>query len=480
MHPLPFMSTTSHTRATKIICTLGPASSSPEMIGNLIQAGANIFRLNMSHGKHSWLREIILRIRQKAAEMNANVAVLVDLQGPSIRTGELPEPYHLMPDDELEIRLDSAEPSLPYSTTVNYEGLLEDVKEGDTMVVDNGGILMRIKSIGRDRMICTVLTEGTFGSRRHINLPGVVLRLPALTEKDIADLQVAIECDTDYIAMSFVRSAEHVAELRHHIHSLHGKAQIIAKIEDQQAVKHIDDIIKAADVIMVARGDLGIEVNIEELPLIQRRIITHCLRHGRRCIVATHMLESMITNPTPTRAEVTDVSNAIMEQADAVMLSGETSVGLYPIHCVETLDSIARRMERAHISLDLSERALLKSDRQKATKAAVSLADSVEDASLIIFTRRGLAATQASVLRPKKAPIYAFSNDPCVVRQLALARGVTAFEAAFHRDPAKMIDAAIAFLKKRELITSGQPVVILGDSLQGEFIADSIIFLRVE
>ena len=474
------MSTTRHSRATKIICTLGPVSSSPEMIGRLIEAGANIFRLNMSHGKHSWLREIILRIRQKAEEQQANIAILVDLQGPSIRTGELDEPYHLLPDDELEIRLNTASPSLPYSTTVNYDGLLEDVKSGDTIVVDNGGILMKVKSIGSDRMTCTVLTEGTFGSRRHINLPGVILRLPALTEKDIADLQVAIECDADYIAMSFVRSAEHVAELRRHIHSLHGKAQIIAKIEDQQAVKHIDDIIKSADVIMVARGDLGIEVNIEELPLIQRRIITHCLRYGTRCIVATHMLESMITSPTPTRAEVTDVSNAIMEQADAVMLSGETSVGLYPIHCIETLDSIARRMERAHISLDLSDRAVLKSDRQKATKAAVSLADSVDEASLIIFTRRGLAATQASVLRPKKAPIYAFSNDPCVVRQLSLARGVTAFEAAFHKDPAKMIDAAIAYLKEKKLISTGQPVVILGDSLQGEFIADSIIFLRVE
>ncbi|MEG0025147.1 MAG: pyruvate kinase, partial [Akkermansia sp.] len=412
--------------------------------------------------------------------LNANVSVLVDLQGPSIRTGEIPSPYALKPDDEIEFRLASAAPQLPYTTTVNYEGLLEDVSEGNTIVVDNGGILMKVKTVLADRIICTVLTEGSFGSRRHINLPGVVLRLPALTEKDLADLEVAIECETDYIAMSFVRSAEHVSELRSHIQRLHGQAQIIAKIEDQQALRHIDDIIRAADVIMVARGDLGIEVNIEELPIIQRRIISHCLRLGRRCIIATHMLESMITQPTPTRAEVTDVSNAVMEQADAVMLSGETSVGLYPVHCIEILDSIAKRMERSGISLELSERAILKNDRQKATRAAVSLADSVKDAALIIFTRRGLAAVQASLLRPKNTNIYAFTHDPTVVRQLTLARGVTAFESNLNRDAVKMIDSAISILKQKELVSVGQPVVILGDSLQGELIADSIIFLRVQ
>lgn len=473
------MNTPSRPRATKIICTIGPATDTSDMLGQLIEAGANVFRLNMSHSKHDWVREVVFRIRRKAAELEANVAILFDLQGPSIRTGDLAEPYHLKKGDTVEIRLGTAKPELPFSTTVNYDGLLQDVQAGHTMVVDNGGILMRIAEVRPDRLICDVLTEGVFGSRRHINLPGVALRLPALTEKDLADLAVAVECETDYVAMSFVRDAAHIAQLREHIDNLGGKAQIVAKIEDQQAVRHIDDIILAADVIMVARGDLGIEVSIEKLPIIQRRIVRHCHRLGRRCIVATHMLESMITQPTPTRAEVTDVSNAIFEQVDAVMLSGETSVGHYPVRCVEVLDSIAHRMECSG-NLNFAASAILNGDRQKATKAAISLADSVENACLIVFTRRGLAATQAAVLRPERAAIFAFSNDPVVVRQLALARDVTAFESPFLKDPARMISTALDLLKEKGLISSGQPVVIQGDSLQGELLADSIIFMRVE
>ena len=426
------MNTPSRPRATKIICTIGPATDTSDMLGQLIEAGANVFRLNMSHSKHDWVREVVFRIRRKAAELKANVAILFDLQGPSIRTGDLLEPYHLKKGDTVEIRLGTAKPELPFSTTVNYDGLLQDVQAGHTMVVDNGGILMRIAEVRPDRLICDVLTEGVFGSRRHINLPGVALRLPALTEKDLADLAVAVECETDYVAMSFVRDAAHIAQLREHIDNLGGKAQIVAKIEDQQAVRHIDDIILAADVIMVARGDLGIEVSIEELPIIQRRIVRHCHRLGRRCIVATHMLES-----------------------------------------------IAHRMECSG-NLNFAASAILNGDRQKATKAAISLADSVENACLIVFTRRGLAATQAAVLRPERAAIFAFSNDPVVVRQLALARDVTAFESPFLKDPARMISTALDLLKEKGLISSGQPVVIQGDSLQGELLADSIIFMRVE
>ena len=193
------MNTPSRPRATKIICTIGPATDTSDMLGQLIEAGANVFRLNMSHSKHDWVREVVFRIRRKAAELEANVAILFDLQGPSIRTGDLAEPYHLKKGDTVEIRLGTAKPELPFSTTVNYDGLLQDVQAGHTMVVDNGGILMRIAEVRPDRLICDVLTEGVFGSRRHINLPGVALRLPALTEKDLADLAVAVECETDYV-----------------------------------------------------------------------------------------------------------------------------------------------------------------------------------------------------------------------------------------------------------------------------------------
>ncbi len=464
-------------RATKIICTLGPATESVEMLQKLIRAGANVFRLNMSHGKHDWAREVVFRIRQTAADLKANVAVLFDLQGPSIRTGELEEPYDLETDDKIEFRLRGTESALKYSTTINYDGLIEDVSAGDTMVVDNGALLMKVDETLPDRIVCTVIVGGTFGSRRHINLPGVVLRLPALTEKDLSDLEVAVECEADYVAMSFVRDAKHIAELRQHISNLGGSCQIIAKIEDQQAVRHIDDIIVAADVIMVARGDLGIEVNVEEMPIIQRRIVRHCHRLGRRVIIATHMMESMITQPTPTRAEVTDVSNAVYEQADAVMLSGETSVGLHPVRCVEALDRITRRIERTG-GINLGENAVLTSDRQKTVKAAIQLADSVVNSRLVVFTRRGITAVQAAVLRPERTHIFAFSNDPNVVRLLALARGVTAFESPFLRDPSRMIDAALGILKDHGHLEKGQPVIIVSDSLQGDLLADSILFLH--
>lgn len=472
------MSTPLHSRrSTKIICTLGPATESPDMIGQLIAAGANVFRLNMSHSKHDWAREIVARIREQADRYRANIAVLFDLQGPSIRTGDLDSPYNLKVGDHIEFRLASAAPSMPYSTTVNYEGLLQDVCRGCTIVVDNGGLLMKVDDILPDRLICTVLTEGTFGSRRHINLPGVALRLPALTEKDLSDLKLAVECGADYVAMSFVRSAEHIAELRRLIDEQHGHAQIVAKIEDQQAVHHIGDIITAADVIMVARGDLGIEVTIEEMPIIQRRIIRDCHKLGKRCIIATHMLESMISQPTPTRAEVTDVSNAIFEQADAVMLSGETSVGLYPVRCVAVLDSIARRMEHAG-DLHYATETVLHTDRQKALKAAIDLADSIDDAALVIFTRQGRLAIEAAVIRPEKASVFAMCNDPVVMRRLALARDIIAFKVEFQKDAARMVDATRQILKDAGYAKPGQPLVIVGDCLQGELLADSIIYLK--
>lgn len=464
-------------RATKIICTLGPATDSSEMLKKLINAGANVFRLNMSHGKHDWAREVVFRVRQAAYELKKSVAILFDLQGPSIRTGDIEEPYELESGDKIEFRLRSSDAQLDYSTTINYEGLIEDVSAGDTLVVDNGALIMKIDEKLPDRIICSVVEGGTFGSRRHINLPGVILRLPPLTEKDLADLAVAVECDTDYIAMSFVRDAAHIRELRKHIADLGGNCQIIAKIEDQQAVRHIDDIILAADVIMVARGDLGIEVNVEEMPIIQRRIVRHCHRLGRRVIIATHMMESMITQPTPTRAEVTDVSNAVYEQADAVMLSGETSVGLHPVRCVEALDRITRRIERTG-GINLGEISVLKSDRQRVLKAAIQLADSVPNSRLAVFTRRGVTAIQAAVLRPERTHIFAFSNDPKVVRLLALARGVTAFEAPFLRDPERMIEASMEILREHGHLEDGQPIIAISDSMHGDRMVDNIMFIH--
>ena len=245
-----------------------------------------------------------------------------------------------------------------YSVDVNYDGLVNDISAGDTVLVDNGVIQMLVLEKRQNRIRCRVLTPGTLGSRRHINLPGVRVNLPPLTQKDLDDVRVGAEVNVDYVALSFARQSSDLEELRRVLQTLESKALIVAKIEDQSAVREIDEMIQAADVIMVARGDLGIECPMEELPIIQRKIVKQCIRFGKPVIVATHMLESMIENPVPTRAEISDVANAVFEQTDAIMFSGETTVGRYPVRCVEVFDRVARRIERSGGAGFASERAL--------------------------------------------------------------------------------------------------------------------------
>ncbi|MGJ8657386.1 MAG: pyruvate kinase [Akkermansiaceae bacterium] len=462
-------------RKTSIIITLGPATDSPERLGECIDAGANVFRLNMSHAQHDWCRTVVADIRRIAEEKKKHAAILFDLQGPSIRTGDLDAPYQLKVGDKFEIRKQSAEASIPFSTTVNYEGMMDDVAQGATLVVDNGTMLMEIEEKHDDRLICNVLTAGKIGNRRHINLPGTRLNLPALTEKDHKDLKVAVECKADFIAGSFVRDAAHVNELRTAMEKLGGRANIISKVEDQEAIKNIDDIIVASDVIMIARGDLGIEVHVEELPIIQRQIVNRCHVLGRRVIVATHMLESMITNPTPTRAEVTDVSTAVYEEADAIMLSGETSVGEHPIRCIETLHRISMRMERAG-SIGNGKLAVLETDKQKVVHAALSLADSMPSAEIVVFTRRGLMATQCALLRPA-ATIHAFAPEAIVCRQLALARGIEPNAIPFHEAPLDTINDAVTFMRENEIVAEGTPLIVVSDTLRQSKMVDSILLI---
>jgi pyruvate kinase len=461
-------------RRTKIIITLGPATESEETIGQLIDLGTNVFRLNMSHAKHDWAREMARRVRRAAAERSQHVAVLFDLTGPSIRTGDLEKPYDLKIGDLVEFRQSTAEPSIPLSTTVNYGGLMDDVAEGRTLVVDNGTMLMEIKTRKDDRIICEVKTAGKMGSRRHINLPGTRLNLPALTEKDRVDLALAVECDADYIAGSFVRDAAHVRELREAVEGLEGGAQIVAKIEDQEAIRNIDSIIQATDVIMIARGDLGVEVEFEELPILQRRLVKRCHELGKRVIVATQLLESMIQNPTPTRAEVTDVANAAYEEADCLMLSGETSVGLHPLRCVEALVKISMRIERTG-GLGFGQCVLLRDERQKAARAACTLVDSLPDARLIVLTRRGVMANHTAMLRPRTNGFYAFTPKDRVCRQLALTRNIEAFKLPFAATIDETIQRAIEMLRQADLVKQGTPLVIVSDILSDHFAANSIL-----
>ena len=436
-------------------------------------AGADVFRINMSHARHDWCYEIVDRIREASKEVGRTVGILFDLQGPSIRTGDVEEKIILNKGDQVEFRKEDAEARLEKSTTVNYAGLLSDVSEGDDLTVDNGELLMKIERIEDDRMICEVITAGSMGSRRHINLPGVRLNLPALTEKDHADIKVASACKADFVAGSFVRDAGHVRELRATLLDNECTAQIVSKLEDQEAMRHLDDIIQESDVIMVARGDLGIEVHVEELPIIQRRIVKRCHEMGRRVIVATHMLESMIQNPTPTRAEVTDVSNAVFEEADAIMLSGETTVGKHPIRCIELMDRVARRIERSG-GLGYGGEATLSSEKQKMIKAAVNLADSISNSLLVVFTRSGGTAHQAALLRPK-TPIFAFTPDCGIQTTLTLSRGVRSFVIPFADLPRETIAAAVKSLRQKRDVQPGTPLIMVSDLLQEGHPVDSII-----
>ncbi|HXQ02259.1 MAG TPA: pyruvate kinase [Candidatus Udaeobacter sp.] len=460
-------------RKTKIICTLGPATEETEILRQLIQKGTDVFRLNMSHASHDWVRDIVPRIRMLAQKAGRPVALLLDTQGPAIRTGDLKADLHLKPGDILEFTVRGAKSKERYSVDVNYGGFADDVTVGNTILVDNGLIKLLVLDKGRNRVRCKVLTRGILGSRRHINLPGVHVNLPSLTRKDLADVSLGVEMGADFIGLSFVREKSDIEQLRKLLSRKKSKAQIVAKIEDQLAVRSIDKMIESTDVIMVARGDLGIECPMEELPIIQRRIVKNCLRLGKPVVVATQLLESMITNPLPTRAEITDVANAVFEQADALMLSGETTIGRYPVDCVEVLRRVAVRTERSG-GAGYAGNARLENIRQKMVASAVALANSLHDSKLVVFTLQGRMARYASNLRPQRAPIFAFTPSEEVYRQLALYWGTFPARVDFSGGPDRAIAVAEKFLRKNKRATPGDHMVIISDVRMGRALIDSI------
>ncbi|MEY2575754.1 MAG: pyruvate kinase [Verrucomicrobiota bacterium] len=466
-------------RKTKIICTLGPATEKTETIRDLLSAGADIFRLNMSHAKHEWVREIIPRIRKIAAEIPRAAAILLDTQGPAIRTGELKSNLQLKPGDILEFTVRGAKSEEKYSVDVNYEGLVNDISVGDVVLVDNGVMRLLVLEKKRNRIRCKVLTKGVLGSRRHINLPGVRVNLPPLTQKDLEDIALGVEMKVDFVALSFARKKSDLQELRRVLKKAGSRAQVVAKIEDQSAVRHIGQMIEAADVVMIARGDLGIECPMEELPIIQRKIVKSCLRIGKPVIVATHMLESMIENPVPTRAEVTDVANAVFEQADAIMLSGETSTGRYPVECVKVFDRVARRIERSG-GAGYGKDALLEDARQKTCASAVVLANSLARAKMVVFTHHGTMARYVSNLRPENAPIFAFTSKEEVFRQIVICWGTHPVMIEFAQDPNTTIESAIKYLSREKLTEPGDNLVVLSDMLGGRDKVDCIQLRQAE
>ncbi len=460
-------------RKTRIICTLGPVSESSEIIEQMILAGTDAFRLNMSHAKHEWVREIVPRVCAIARKNKRSVGILLDTQGPAIRTGVLEKHLQLAVGDTLEITIGDAKATKPNSITVNYDGLIDDVSVGNVVLLDNGLMQVRVEEKKDNRIRTAVLTAGTLGSRRHINLPGVHVNLPALTEKDLADVALGIELKVDFVALSFARKKEDLDQLRRVLRKGGSSALVVAKIESASAVKDLDKMIRAADIILVARGDLGIECPMEDLPIIQRRIVKRCLRIGKPVIVATQMLESMIENPLPTRAEVTDVANAVFEQADAIMLTGETTSGRYPVECVEVLDRVALRIERSG-GAGYGKEALLEDARQKIVAAAVALADSLQCPKIVVFTRHGTTARYVSNLRPGHAPIFAFTPNEIVCRQLSICWGVFPILLEFTGDPNVTIDAAEEHLRTANWINPNDNLIVLSDVRAGQELVDCV------
>ena len=467
-------------RKTKIIATLGPATDSPEMLGKLIDAGMNIARLNMSHAPHDWVRRVTKDIRAAASARQKSVGILMDTQGPAIRTGDLPNKLDLKPGEKFTFTVRGAKSEEQHSVDVNYENFINDISEGDIVLVDNGTIHMRVLKKAGNTVECEVLTPGQLGSRRHINLPGVKVSLPALTEKDLADIAVGLEVGVDFIALSFVREAKDILQLRAVLAGAKHIPQIVAKIEDQQAIKNLDAIVAEADAIMVARGDLGIECPYEELPIIQRRIVKICMQVGKPFIIATHMLESMIENPHPTRAEVTDVANAVYEQADAIMLSGETTVGKHPLKCVEVLHTIARRIERSG-SANFQDRAQLTTQRQKLVRSAIVMANELKAEAVVVFTYAGRIARHAAWMRPRYSPIYVACDNERVANALMLNWGLVPKIVPFDRiQPENTINSTLRLLQEEGVLKTGDTAVVIGAISTGTEIIDAVQMRRID
>ena len=403
--------------------------------------------------------KIINWIKTLNRQVDYPVPILLDTQGPEIRTGVLENPMELNSGDVVTLSVRDGDLIEQRSIHVNYTELVDVVEVGRIITVDNGLMNFKVLQKKDHQLTCEVIDGGTLGSRKHVNLPGVRVNLPAITAKDREDITFGMENDVDFIALSFVRSPDDVKELQEFLGSKRQTTKIVAKIEDQEGVNNIHQIVAAADGVMVARGDLGIETDIADLPNVQRRIVHACARQGKRCIVATHLLESMIDNPIPTRAEVTDVANAIYEGVDAVMLSGETSVGQYPSRCVEQLSNIANRTERFP-GLGYEKALEIEGDKQHVAVHAVALAEAVEAAGIIVITRRGITADYVTAARPQHVPIFAFTNDSQTRRRLAMNRSVYAHRIAFSSDPEKTLQRAFEVLKKEGVALDAKLVLI--------------------
>ena len=411
---------------TKIIATIGPSTNKYNDLRDLHSAGMNVARINMSHASHAdaiSIIESIQKLNKIQSDLFGPIGILLDTQGPEIRTGINHSDIDLQTGDVVNLTIRDDVDVETSSIKINYKGLIRSVDKGSKISIDNGLLNFQVLAKDKENLKCKVLDGGTLGSKRHVNLPGVRVDLPSITRKDRKDISFAIKHNVSFIALSFVRSANDIVTLRSILKRKKSQIKIIAKIENQEGLDNIHEITQAADMVMVARGDLGIETDLADLPNIQRRIMYASAKWGRRSIVATHLLESMINNPTPTRAEVTDVANAIYEGSDAVMLSGETSIGKYPIQCIKMIKKIASKTEHFR-TLGYEKFLQDNSDWQNIAKGARDLASRVNADAIVIITRSGQTANVVSNTKPFRMPIFAFTNNKDTFHQLSLVGGM--------------------------------------------------------
>lgn len=453
-------------RRAKIVCTMGPAVESAEKVAELIAAGMNMARLNLSHGGYAEHQNRLDLVRAAAAAAKRPIAILVDLQGPKIRLARFKDgPHELARGDIFTITTDEVEGTKERCGTT-YKGLAEDCKPGDRILIDDGKVTVEVVEVIKNDVVTIVIQPGFVSNNKGINLPGVAVSVPALSEKDMDDLRWGLRAGADFIALSFVRSAKDIDDVHRIMSEEKIFRPVIAKIEKPQAVENLEEIVAAFDGIMVARGDLGVEMPIEDVPIVQKRCIALARGAAKPVIVATQMLDSMITNSTPTRAEATDCANAVLDGADALMLSAETSVGAFAIEAVATMSRIIARTEEAMLDqiAPLSHKPLTKGGA--ITKAAKEVGEIVGAKYLVAFTQSGDSARRLSRLR-SGIPILALTPEVPVYNQLALSWGIESFITPVVSHTDDMVKQVDVLLIESGRVAKGEPVVIIAGAPPG-------------
>lgn len=450
-------------RKTKMVCTIGPKTCDYDSLLKLAKGGMNVVRMNMSHGTHEWHQAVIDNVKKIRSEQGYNLALMIDTKGPEVRTSDIAKPIELKTGDKLTITIEKLAEYPANTISINYDDFVNDVEVNDYVLIDSGLITLQVISKSKNEVVLESLDDGIIGSRRHVNIRGKSANLPAITEKDWLDIEFGLKNEVEFFALSFVNDAETVFELREYIKKQAGNTQIVSKIESTKAIYNLDAIVQASDGIMVARGDLGAELPFEEIPVLQERIVSLSRQYHKPVIVATQLLESMMVNPTPTRAEVTDIHAAVLQGTDATMMSGETANGNHPYKAQKIMHDVVVATERQLIGKPISVLDGGPGDTAEMCLGAVVVANNINADALIVFSATGRTATYVSQARPN-APIYVFAGQQHVTHQLALTWGAEANYHVFNdNDPEQSIKTAINTLLAKESIKAGDKVVIVSN-----------------